>query len=153
MIQSLEEFETASHPAPVPLAADACKEASAESEALGSASGSMMAMRLATPGLQFDIQTALDTNTQLVALTARLELTSEMLQDMMRRLEAAHMRIGQLESELGHKREKDRQEDRKEDRQKALGRDLEKDFERESGPAAGLAPEKLPSHSECLTES
>ncbi len=119
MIQSLEEFETASHP----VKAEGCKEAPAELEVPGSASSSMMAMRLATPGLQFDIRTALDTSSQLVALTARLELTSEMLQDTMRRLEAAHMRIGQLESELGSKRENNLD--------KRLERELEKDHDRD----------------------
>lgn len=123
MIQSFEEFETASHP----VKAEACKEALAELTAPGSASGSMMAMRLAAPGLQFDIHTALDTSSQLVALTARLELTSEMLQDTMRRLEAAHMRIGQLESELGRKRQNDLEKDLTEAWKKTLTESRKKD--------------------------
>lgn len=131
MIQSLEEFETASHP----VKAEACKEASAELEVPGPASGTMMAMRLATPGLQFDIHTALDTSSQLVALTARLELTSEMLQDTMRRLEAAHVRIGQLECELGRKWENNQEKGQEKGQERDPKGDQERDAEIKIGPA------------------
>lgn len=82
------------------LAHDVGAEDKSLFEGAKAAGGSMMAMRLATSGLQFDIQTAVDSNAQIIALTARLELTTEMLAETNRRLEEANMRIGRLENEL-----------------------------------------------------
>lgn len=76
-------------------AADSIGETSEDNK-----SGSMMAMRLATQGLQFDIKTAIDTDHRIVDLTARLEVTCRILAETTMRLEQAHMRIGRLENEL-----------------------------------------------------
>ena len=61
---------------------------------------STMAVHLSAAGLEMTIDTAVDHSLELVCLGAKLELTTQMLSDTSRRLEAALLRIGQLEAEL-----------------------------------------------------
>ncbi|MFA7337025.1 MAG: hypothetical protein WC028_09595 [Candidatus Obscuribacterales bacterium] len=61
---------------------------------------STMAVHLSGAGLDMTIDTAIDHSLEIVCLGAKLELTTQMLSDTSRRLEAAMLRIGQLEAEL-----------------------------------------------------
>ncbi len=61
---------------------------------------STMAVHLSAAGLEMTIDTAVDHSLEMVCLSAKLELTTQMLSDTSRRLEAALLRIGQLEAEL-----------------------------------------------------
>lgn len=61
---------------------------------------STMAVHLSAAGLEMTIDTAVDHSLEMVCLGAKLELTTQMLSDTSRRLEAALLRIGQLEAEL-----------------------------------------------------
>ncbi len=61
---------------------------------------STMAVHLSAAGLEMTIDTAVDNSLEMVCLGAKLELTTQMLSDTSRRLEAALLRIGQLEAEL-----------------------------------------------------
>ena len=61
---------------------------------------STMALHLSGAGLEMTIDTAIDHSLEIVCLGAKLELTTQMLNDTARRLEAAMLRIGQLEAEL-----------------------------------------------------
>ncbi|MBP9094033.1 hypothetical protein KBI23_23635 [bacterium] len=61
---------------------------------------STMAVHLSGAGLEMTIDTAIDHSLEIVCLGAKLELTTQMLSDTSRRLEAAMLRIGQLEAEL-----------------------------------------------------
>ena len=61
---------------------------------------STMALHLSGAGLEVTIDTAIDHSLEIVCLGAKLELTTQMLSDTSRRLEAAMQRIGQLEAEL-----------------------------------------------------
>ncbi|MBP6744530.1 hypothetical protein KA344_04820 [bacterium] len=61
---------------------------------------STMAVHLSGAGLEMTIDTAIDHSLEIVCLGAKLEVTTQMLSDTTRRLEAAMLRIGQLEAEL-----------------------------------------------------
>lgn len=61
---------------------------------------STMAVHLCAAGLEMSIDTVIDHSLEIVCLGAKLELTTQMLADTSRRLEAAMLRIGQLEAEL-----------------------------------------------------
>ncbi len=61
---------------------------------------STMAVHLSAAGLEMTIDTAVEHSLEMVCLSAKLELTTQMLSDTSRRLEAALLRIGQLEAEL-----------------------------------------------------
>ncbi|MFA6209109.1 MAG: hypothetical protein WCT03_14565 [Candidatus Obscuribacterales bacterium] len=61
---------------------------------------STMAVHVSGAGLEMTIDTAIDHSTEIICLSAKLELTTQMLSDTSRRLEAAMLRIGQLEAEL-----------------------------------------------------
>ena len=61
---------------------------------------STMALHLSGAGLEMTIDTSIDHSLEIVCLGAKLEVTTQMLTDTSRRLEAAMLRIGQLEAEL-----------------------------------------------------
>mgnify|MGYP000591363553 CR=1 FL=1 len=73
-----------------PVMASACADAGR----------STMAVHLSAAGLEMTIDTAVDHSLEVICLGAKLELTTQMLSDTSRRLEAALLRIGQLEAEL-----------------------------------------------------
>lgn len=57
-------------------------------------------MSIETGGLNFKMDTRIDNNADLLKLSGQLELALEMLSRSQSRLEAAFVRIGQLEAEL-----------------------------------------------------
>ncbi|MBX9941800.1 MAG: hypothetical protein K2Y32_21215 [Candidatus Obscuribacterales bacterium] len=57
-------------------------------------------MSIETGGLNFKMDTRIDNNAELLKLSGQLELALEMLSRSQSRLEAAFVRIGQLEAEL-----------------------------------------------------
>lgn len=81
---------------------DATENFTGESTANSSADAgrSTMAVHLCAAGLEMTIDTVIDHSHEIVCLGAKLELTTQMLADTSRRLEAAMLRIGQLEAEL-----------------------------------------------------
>ena len=61
---------------------------------------STMAVHLSAAGLEMTIDTAVDHSSEIICLSAKLELTTQMLSETTQRLEAAMLRIGQLEAML-----------------------------------------------------
>lgn len=57
-------------------------------------------MSIETGGLNFKMDTRIENNAELLKLSGQLELALEMLSRSQSRLEAAFVRIGQLEAEL-----------------------------------------------------
>lgn len=71
-----------------------------ESRSLG---GNSVNMRLSAAGVEFAMDTRIDTRADLVEANAKLELALNMLATAQSRLEAAFIRIGQLEAEVEQK--------------------------------------------------
>lgn len=61
---------------------------------------SSMNMYLNTQGLQFKLDTRIDHSAQEIALAAKLELLTGLFDSYVQKLDAAMIRIGQLEAEL-----------------------------------------------------
>lgn len=75
-------------------------EINQDSNSLG---GNSVNMRLSAGGVEFAMDTRIDTRADLVEANAKLELALSMLAAAQSRLEAAFIRIGQLEAEVEQK--------------------------------------------------
>lgn len=78
------------------------RDSGAELKQLG---GNSVNMRLSAGGVEFAMDTRIDTRADLVEANAKLELALNMLSASQSRLEAAFIRIGQLEAEAEQKAE------------------------------------------------
>lgn len=78
------------------------RDSGAELKQLG---GNSVNMRLSAGGVEFEMDTRIDTRADLVEANAKLELALNMLSASQSRLEAAFIRIGQLEAEAEQKAE------------------------------------------------